>query len=72
MVSTPWSFINSPSWVQTKCELQASCTVCFNLNPEWELPVKKEPSQPLKEGVYLTCSAETSPLFLGFVTLTFI
>ncbi|GBO31033.1 Small G protein signaling modulator 3 [Araneus ventricosus] len=47
----PWSFINSPGWVQIKCELRLLAQFAFNLNPEWELPVKKEPSQPLKEGV---------------------
>ncbi|GIX69302.1 small G protein signaling modulator 3 [Caerostris extrusa] len=46
----PWSFINSPGWVQIKCELRLA-QFAFNLNPEWELPSKKEPSQPLKEGV---------------------
>lgn len=47
----PWSFINSPGWVQIKCELRLLAQFAFDLNPEWELPLKKEPSQPLKEGV---------------------
>ncbi|XP_064478602.1 small G protein signaling modulator 3 homolog [Ornithodoros turicata] len=47
----PWSFINSPGWVQIKCELRLLSQFAFNLNPNWELPTKREPSQPLKEGV---------------------
>ncbi|CAL1686059.1 unnamed protein product [Lasius platythorax] len=47
----PWSFINSPGWVQIKCELRILSQFAFNLNPDWELPPKKEQSQPLKDGV---------------------
>ncbi|XP_077286279.1 small G protein signaling modulator 3 homolog isoform X2 [Arctopsyche grandis] len=48
----PWSFMNSPGWVQIKCELRILSQFAFNLNPDWELPVKKETqSQPLKDGV---------------------
>lgn len=48
----PWSFLNSPGWVQIKCELRILSQFAFNLNPDWELPVKKETqSQPLKDGV---------------------
>ncbi|XP_043266479.1 small G protein signaling modulator 3 homolog [Venturia canescens] len=47
----PWSFINSPGWVQIKCELRILSQFAFNLNPDWELPPKKEHSQPLKDGV---------------------
>ncbi|XP_046818456.1 small G protein signaling modulator 3 homolog isoform X1 [Vespa velutina] len=47
----PWSFINSPGWVQIKCELRILSQFAFNLNPDWELPAKKEQSQPLKDGV---------------------
>lgn len=48
----PWSFINSPGWVQIKCELRILSQFGFNLNPDWELPLKKETqNQPLKEGV---------------------
>ncbi|KAM7295833.1 small G protein signaling modulator 3 homolog [Ixodes scapularis] len=47
----PWSFVNSPGWVQIKCELRLLSQFAFNLNPNWELPVKREPSQPLREGV---------------------
>ncbi|KAI4485300.1 hypothetical protein M0804_006805 [Polistes exclamans] len=47
----PWSFINSPGWVQIKCELRILSQFAFNLNPDWELPIKKEQSQPLKDGV---------------------
>lgn len=46
-----WSFIYSPGWVQIKCELRLLSQFAFNLNPDWELPIKNEPSQPLKEGV---------------------
>ncbi|XP_076366122.1 small G protein signaling modulator 3 homolog isoform X2 [Tachypleus tridentatus] len=46
-----WSFINSPGWVQIKCELRLLSQFAFNLNPDWEIPVKRELSQPLKEGV---------------------
>ncbi|XP_014211872.1 small G protein signaling modulator 3 homolog isoform X2 [Copidosoma floridanum] len=47
----PWSFVNSPGWVQIKCELRTLSQFAFNLNPDWELPPKKEQSQPLKDGV---------------------
>ncbi|OXU22236.1 hypothetical protein TSAR_016879 [Trichomalopsis sarcophagae] len=47
----PWSFVNSPGWVQIKCELRTLGQFAFNLNPDWELPPKKEQSQPLKDGV---------------------
>lgn len=49
----PWSFINSPGWVQIKCEIRILSQFAFNLNPDWELPPKKLPdtSQPLKDGV---------------------
>lgn len=47
----PWSFICSPGWVQIKCEFRILSQFAFNLNPDWELPAKKQPSQPLKDGV---------------------
>ncbi|KAL1122962.1 hypothetical protein AAG570_003286 [Ranatra chinensis] len=47
----PWSFMSSPGWVQIKCELRILSQFAFNLNPDWELPPKKLPSQPLKDGV---------------------
>ncbi|KAL1493468.1 hypothetical protein ABEB36_011515 [Hypothenemus hampei] len=48
----PWSFILSPGWVQIKCELRILSQLSFNLNPNWELPVKRETNnQPLKDGV---------------------
>ncbi|XP_053694726.1 small G protein signaling modulator 3 homolog isoform X1 [Sabethes cyaneus] len=49
----PWSFIYSPGWVQIKCELRLLSQFAFNLNPDWELPAKREAvqSQPLKDGV---------------------
>lgn len=49
----PWSFVNSPGWVQIKCEIRILSQFAFNLNPDWELPPKKLPdtSQPLKDGV---------------------
>ncbi|XP_050313746.1 small G protein signaling modulator 3 homolog isoform X2 [Anthonomus grandis grandis] len=48
----PWSFIYSPGWVQIKCELRILSQLSFNLNPDWELPVKREANnQPLKDGV---------------------
>lgn len=47
----PWSFVCSPGWVQIKCELRILSQFAFNLNPDWELPPKKQPSQPLKDGV---------------------
>ncbi|XP_039282761.1 small G protein signaling modulator 3 homolog isoform X2 [Nilaparvata lugens] len=48
----PWSFMCSPGWVQIKCELRMLSQFAFNLNPDWELPTKKQrTSQPLKDGV---------------------
>lgn len=51
----PWSFINSPGWVQIKCEARILSQFAFNLNPDWESgnPGKKggTESQPLKDGV---------------------
>jgi hypothetical protein len=47
----PWSFVYSPGWVQIKCELRVLSQFAFNLNPDWELPARKEQSQPLKDGV---------------------
>lgn len=47
----PWSFMNSPGWVQVKCELRILSQFAFNLSPDWELPARREPSQPLKDGV---------------------
>ncbi|KAK5639179.1 hypothetical protein RI129_011671 [Pyrocoelia pectoralis] len=48
----PWSFVFSPGWVQIKCELRILSQLSFNLNPDWELPVKKDVNnQPLKDGV---------------------
>lgn len=48
----PWSFIFSPGWVQIKCELRILSQFAFSLNPDWELPQKKEQTnQPLKDGV---------------------
>lgn len=48
----PWSFVNSPGWVQIKCELRILSQFAFNLNPDWELPPRKGvESQPLKDGV---------------------
>ncbi|KAJ1525754.1 hypothetical protein ONE63_008960 [Megalurothrips usitatus] len=48
----PWSFIFSPGWVQVKCELRILSQFAFSLNPDWELPQRKEQtSQPLKDGV---------------------
>lgn len=47
-----WSFIDSPGWVQIKCELRILSQFAFNLNPDWELPPKRgKESQPLKDGV---------------------
>lgn len=47
-----FSFINSPAYVQIKCELRILSQFSFNLNPDYELPVKKDvTSQPLKQGV---------------------
>ncbi|XP_037817832.1 small G protein signaling modulator 3 homolog [Lucilia sericata] len=47
-----WSFIDSPGWVQIKCELRILAQFAFNLNPDWELPPKRgKESQPLKDGV---------------------
>lgn len=48
----PWSFVYSPGWVQIKCDLRILSQLSFNLNPDWELPVKKKQNnQPLKDGV---------------------
>lgn len=48
----PFSFINSPAYVQIKCELRILAQFSFNLNPDYELPVKKDTTnQPLKKGV---------------------
>ncbi|KAL3289699.1 hypothetical protein HHI36_023099 [Cryptolaemus montrouzieri] len=48
----PWSFVYSPGWVQIKCDLRILSQLSFNLNPDWELPAKKETNnQPLKDGV---------------------
>ncbi|XP_037091699.1 small G protein signaling modulator 3 homolog [Pollicipes pollicipes] len=47
----PWSFISSPGWVQVKCELRVLAQFSFRLNPDWELPAKKNRQQPLREGV---------------------
>jgi len=47
----PWSFVCSPGWVQVKCELRVLSQFPFNLNPDWELPPKKENTQTLKAGV---------------------
>ncbi|XP_014255014.1 small G protein signaling modulator 3 homolog [Cimex lectularius] len=47
----PWSFMSSPGWVQVKCELRILSQFAFNLNPDWELPAKRGPLQPLKDGV---------------------
>ncbi|KAF6204444.1 hypothetical protein GE061_002785 [Apolygus lucorum] len=50
-----WSFINSPGWVQVKCELRILAAFAFSLNPDWELRSPRnrdgggEPS--LKDGV---------------------
>ncbi|XP_037948480.1 small G protein signaling modulator 3 homolog [Teleopsis dalmanni] len=47
-----WSFIDSPGWVQIKCELRILSQFAFNLNPDFELPPKRgRESQPLKDGV---------------------
>jgi len=37
--------------VQVKCELRVLSQFPFNLNPDWELPPKKENTQTLKAGV---------------------
>lgn len=48
----PTSFINSPAYVQIKCEIRILAQFSFNLNPEYELPAKRDVvSQPLKKGV---------------------
>ncbi|KAF0293724.1 Small G protein signaling modulator 3 [Amphibalanus amphitrite] len=47
----PWSFMSSPGWVQVKCELRVLAQFSFRLNPDWELPAKKNRQQPLREGV---------------------
>lgn len=49
---TTSSFVNSPAWVQIKCELRILSQFAFNLNPDWELPVKKEKdNNQLRDGV---------------------
>jgi small G protein signaling modulator 3 len=46
------SFINSPAYVQIKCELRILSQFSFNLNPDYELPTKKSVNaEPLKQGV---------------------
>jgi hypothetical protein len=48
----PYSFINSPAYVQIKCELRILSQFSFNLNPDYELPAKKSVNtEPLKQGV---------------------
>jgi small G protein signaling modulator 3 len=48
----PHSFISSPAYVQIKCELRILSQFSFNLNPDYELPAKKNVnSEPLKQGV---------------------
>lgn len=49
----PYSFINSPAYVQIKCELRILSQFSFNLNPDYELPSKKKSvnTEPLKQGV---------------------
>lgn len=47
----PWSFLRSPGWVQIKCELRILSNFAFNLQQDWELPIKKDRNNPLKEGV---------------------
>ena len=47
----PWSFLRSPGWVQIKCELRLLSQFSFNLSQDWEIPMKKDLSRPLKEGV---------------------
>lgn len=48
----PFSFISSPAYVQIKCELRILSQFSFNLNPDYELPAKKDvQSQPLKQDV---------------------
>jgi len=48
----PFSFINSPAYVQIKCELRILSQFSFNLNPDYEIPAKRDiQSQPLKQGV---------------------
>lgn len=46
------SFVNSPAYVQIKCELRILSQFSFNLNPDYELPAKKSvKNEPLKQGV---------------------
>lgn len=47
------SFINSPAYVQIKCELRILSQFSFNLNPDYELPATKKNVnvEPLKQGV---------------------
>lgn len=47
------SFVNSPAYVQIKCELRILSQFSFNLNPDYELPTKKSnaKNEPLKQGV---------------------
>ena len=51
----PWSFMNSPGWVQVKCELRLLAQFAFNLTQDWELAAPGEPkrddNEPLREGV---------------------
>lgn len=48
----PYSFVNSPAYVQIKCELRILSQFSFNLNPDYELPTKKSVNtEPLKQGV---------------------
>ncbi|ESN99630.1 hypothetical protein HELRODRAFT_113708 [Helobdella robusta] len=47
----PWSFLRSPGWVQIKCELRILAQFAFNLSQDWELPVKRDASKPLKDGI---------------------
>lgn len=47
-----FSFMNSPAYVQIKCELRILSQFSFNLNPEFELPAKKDlQNHALKEGI---------------------
>uniref|UniRef100_A0A0K2UNQ4 RUN and TBC1 domain-containing protein 3 n=1 Tax=Lepeophtheirus salmonis TaxID=72036 RepID=A0A0K2UNQ4_LEPSM len=48
------SFMNSPGWVQVKCELRILAQFSFTLNPDWELSDPKNKTldpRPLKDGV---------------------
>lgn len=47
----PWSFMRSPGWVQIKCELRILAQFAFNLSQDWELPVRRDLSKPLKDGI---------------------